>query len=186
MSAALVVAISQAFAKELDRAGLRGSGTDPEPRGILNTPGVQKIDNGAAGASLVGYGDLFRAAQALLQVNAPMPTAAIMSPRSIIKLGGLVDATGQPMRRPEMMKDVRLLATPSIPDNLPTSTAANASEIYTGDFTKVLFMMREQMSIQLLRKTFALNGQLAFVCHCRADVAITYPQALAVLTGVKP
>jgi HK97 family phage major capsid protein len=29
--------LAQSFAKEFDRAGLRGSGTAPEPRGILNT-----------------------------------------------------------------------------------------------------------------------------------------------------
>lgn len=186
MSGALTLAITQAFAKELDRAGLRGGGVNPEPRGILNTPGVQIVTNGANGAALAGYANFFTAAAALLQVNAPVPTAAIMSPRSFVKLGGLVDSTGQPLRVPGMLENVKLLATPSIPDNLATGTSNDTSEMYLGDFTRVLFMMREQMSIQLLREAFATTGQIGFLCHVRADVAVTYPQALTVVKGVRP
>ncbi|XAH21638.1 phage major capsid protein [Xylophilus sp. GW821-FHT01B05] len=186
MTAALTLAIAQAFAKELDRAGLRGSGTEPEPRGILNTPGVQVVANGANGAALAGYGGFFTATAALLGVNASVPTAAIMSPRSLVKLGGLVDSTGQPLRVPGMLENVKLLATPAIPDNITTGTSNDTSELYLGDFSRVVFMMREQMSIQLLREAFATTGQIGFMCHVRADVAVTYPQALAVVKGVRP
>jgi HK97 family phage major capsid protein len=186
MTAALTVAIAQAFAKELDRAGLRGSGTNPEPRGILNTPGIKTVANGANGAALAGFANFFTAAQELLQVNAPMPTAAIMSPRSLVKLGGLADTTGQPLRRPDMLADMRFISTPAVPDDLTVGTATNASEIYVGDFTKLVFMMREQMSIQVAKELFATTGEIGFICHVRADVAVLYPSAFAVVTGVKP
>ena len=84
---ALMQAIAQSFAKELDRVGLRGTGTAPEPRGLLNLSGIQSVTNGAAGTVLASYANLFTGTQALLEANAPMPTAAIMSPRSLIKLG---------------------------------------------------------------------------------------------------
>ena len=74
MNEALNVAIAQAFAKELDRAGLRGTGTNPEPRGILNTTGIKTVANGANGAALAGYGNFFSGVQELLGANAPMPT----------------------------------------------------------------------------------------------------------------
>lgn len=55
LEAALRIAIGQAFVKELDRVGLRGSGTAPEPRGLLNTVGVQVVNfGGANGAALAG------------------------------------------------------------------------------------------------------------------------------------
>jgi HK97 family phage major capsid protein len=78
---ALTQAIAQAFGSELDRAGLRGTGTAPEIRGLLNTANVQAVTNGAAGAVLGSYANMFAATQAILQANGPMPTAAIMSPR---------------------------------------------------------------------------------------------------------
>jgi hypothetical protein len=37
----------------------------------------------------------------------------------------------------------------------------------------------------LAKELFALNGQVGFVCHVRADVAVQYPAAFAVVTGVR-
>lgn len=95
---ALFTAIAQAFAKELDRAGLRGTGTAPEIRGILNTSGIQSVTNGANGASLAttAYANLVSAMQSIITANAPIPTAAIMSPRSMAILAGLLDTRRPP------------------------------------------------------------------------------------------
>ena len=185
MDAALNVAIAQAFAKELDRAGLRGTGTNPEPRGILNTVGIKTVSNGVNGAALAGYGNFFSGAQELLSANAPMPTAAIMSPRSLVKLGGLSDSTGQPLRRPEMLSGMTMLSTSAVPNNLTVGTSTDCSEIYIGDFTKLAFMMREQVSIQVAKEAFATTGEIGFVCHVRADVVLTHPACFAVVTGVR-
>ena len=182
----LYLAIAQAFAKELDRAGLRGSGTAPEPRGILNTSGIQPVGNGTNGAALAGYANFFSAASAILAADAPMPTAAIMSPRSLVKLGGLVDSTGQPLRVPQMLENLKFLATSQVPNNLTVGSSSDCSEIYVGDFTRLAFMFRESMSIQLLAERYADTGQVGFVCHVRADVLLQYPAAFAVVTGVRP
>lgn len=188
MSNALTIAISQAFAKEMDRAGLRGSGTNPEPRGILNTAGINSVTNGANGASLATtkFANLLTATQNLLQANAPMPTAAIMSPRSLVGLGGLVDTTGQPMNRPELLQPMNMIATSQVPNNLTVGTSNDCSEIYVGDFSTVAFMVREQLSIQLANELFAATGQIGFICHARVDVAVMRPSAISVVTGVRP
>lgn len=186
IDAGLRTAIAQAFAKELDRAGLRGSGTAPEPRGVLNTSGIQSVTNGANGTALGSYANIFSGAQAILQADAPMPSAAIMSPRSLIKLGGLVDSTNQPLRVPTMLDPVKFIATSQIPNNLTVGSSTDCSEIYVGDFSRLAFMMREQMSVQLLAERFADSGQVGFLCHVRADVVVQYPAAFAVVTGVRP
>lgn len=185
IEAALQIAIAQAFAKALDYAGLRGAGVAPEPLGIKGTAGVHEITNGANGAALAGYANFMAAIEALLNANAPMPTAAIMAPRSLVKLAGLVDTTGQPLRKPDPLINLPMIATPQIPVNLSTGTSSDTSEIYLGDFTKMYFLMRESLSIQLLREAFATTGELAFLCHVRADVVITHPAAFAVVTGVR-
>lgn len=46
-------------------------------------------------------------------------------------------------------------------------------------------MMREQMSIQVANELFAGTGEIGFICHVRADVAVMYPKAIAVVTGVR-
>jgi HK97 family phage major capsid protein len=187
LETALRTAIAQAFAKELDRAGLRGSGTAPEPRGILNTAGVQSITNGANGAPLTSYSNLISAVQAIRAADAPMPTAVIMAPRSLAKLAGLTDTTNQPLRRPPLLDTWAFIDTSAIPVNLTVGTSNDCSEIFVGDFRSVQFFFREgPVSIQLLKEAFATSGQLAFVCHARVDVGVLYPSALAVVTGVRP
>lgn len=182
---ALNVAIAQAFARELDRAGLRGTGTAPEPRGILNTVGIQAVTNGVNGLALGGYANIFSAVQAILGADSPMPLAAIMSPRSLVKLGGLLDTTNQPLRVPGLLEPVKLIATSQIPNTLTVGTSTDCSEIYIGDFSNMYFAMRESVSVQLLNELYAGTGEIGFACHLRADVVLTYPAAFAVVTGVR-
>lgn len=183
---ALYIAIAQSFARELDRVGLRGSGVAPEPRGVLNTAGIQAVPNGVNGAALTGYGNIFSAVQAILQADAPMPMAAIMSPRSLVKLGGLIDTTNQPLQVPKMLEPVKLIGTSQIPNSLTVGTSTDCSEIYVGDFTNLYFMMRESVSVQVLQELYANTGEIGFACHMRADVVVTYPSAFALVTGVRP
>lgn len=185
---ALFTAIAQAFAKELDRAGLRGSGSAPEIRGILNTSGIQPVTNGAAGASLAttAYTNFISALQSILAADGPMPTAAIMSPRSMTVLAGLLDTTSQPRRQPPILDNTKFIATSQIPNNLTVGASSDCSEIYMGDFSSVIYFMREGVSVQLLKETYAGTGEIGFACHTRVDAAATYPGALAVVTGVRP
>lgn len=182
---ALYLAIGQAFAKELDRVGLRGTGTAPEPRGILNTSGIQSVTNGTNGTALANYANIFSAVQAILQADAPLPMAAIMSPRSLVRMGGFVDTAGQPMNTPEMLKGMKMIGTSQIPNNLTVGSSTDCSEIYVGDFSRMYFAMRENISIQQLNELHAATGEVGFACHLRADVVLTYPAAFAVVTGVR-
>ena len=182
---AINAAIAQSFARALDLAGLRGSGTAPVPRGILNLAGTQSVTNSANGLALAGWSNFFSAAQLIAEANAPAPTSAIMSPRSLIKLGGLLDSTGQPARTPPMLEGLQLIATSQIPNNLTVGTSTDCSEIYVSDFSTVHFAMRESVSVQLLSELHAGTGEVGFACHVRADFVATYPAALAVITGVR-
>jgi|APLak6261699311_1056244.scaffolds.fasta_scaffold00948_2 HK97 family phage major capsid protein len=183
----LMNAISQSFAKELDRVGLRGSGTAPEPRGILNTSGIQSVTNGTDGASLAttGYSNLISSMQEILQADAPLPKATIMSPRSYATLAGLLATDNQPRMRPTVLDTWNYVATSQIPNDLTVGASTDCSEIYVADFSNFIFFMREDMSIQLLNELYAGTGEIGFVCHMRVDTALLYPSAFSVVTGVK-
>lgn len=185
---ALQMAIAQAFAKEIDRAGLRGSGAAPEPTGILNTSGIQAVGNGANGASIAttAYANFITAIQSLFAANAPKPSAFIMAPRSLTTLAGLLDTQNNARRVPPLVAEIPFLATSQIPINLTVGTSSDCSEIYGGDFTKLVYIMRERPSIMLARELYAGTGQIGFICHARLDVAVQYPAAFAAITGVRP
>lgn len=188
MQQAMSQAIAQAFAKELDRAALFGTGVAPQPLGIKGTTNVNLIANGANGASLATtkWGNFHSAVQSILEDDAPMPTAAIMSPRSRVVLGALVDANGQPLEVPPLLRNMAMLTTTQIANNQTVGTSTDASDIYVGDFTRLLFAMRERLSIQRSDHIGALNGQVVFICHARADILLTYPKAFSVVSGVRP
>ena len=97
----------------------------------------------------------------------------------------LVDTTGQPLQLPGMLQGVKLLQTSQLPINQTVGTSADCSEIYLGDFTKLCICMRESLNVQVLTETYAGNGQIGFMCHARVDLAVQYPQAFCVVSGVR-
>jgi HK97 family phage major capsid protein len=182
---ALRSAIAQAFAKEMDRAGLRGTGTAPEIRGLKNISGINTVTNGTNGASPTSYANFVSAWQEIVSDNAPAPTAAIMHPRDMAKFANLADTTGQPLRKPDLLDSMRFVQTSQIPTNLTVGTSSDTSEIYVGDFSQFVFFLREGVSVQMLNELYAATGEIGFVCHARVDVAALYPQAFALVTGVR-
>lgn len=182
---ALQTAIAAAMAKEMDRAGLRGTGTAPEIRGLLNIANVNAIGSGANGATPTNYSLLIQAWREIVSDNAPAPTAAIMHPRDMATFAGLNDAQGQPLRKPELLNSIAMYQTSQIPTNLTVGTSTNCSEIYVGDFSQFYFFMREVLTIQLAREVEANTGAVVFYCHSRVDAAAMYAQAFGVITGVR-
>jgi HK97 family phage major capsid protein len=180
--------IGQAMAVALDKAGLFGSGTAPEPRGIKNTSGIQAVTNGANGASLatLRWANLMTATQALLDANAPMPAAAIMAPRSLIGFGSLADTTNQPLQRPDTLRNLRMLTSSQIATNITTGTSTDTTDIYLGEFSRCGFVMRETISILRANELYAGTGQVAFFAHVRGDFIVEYPSAFALISGVRP
>ena len=187
MEAALRTAIGQAFAAELDRTGLLGTGVDPQPKGILNTSGVQQVASGTNGTALgtLKFSGVLDGFEKILAANAPVPTAVIASPRTIVGFGKLADSTGQPLRRPPLLENMQFLASSQIPNNLTVGSSSDCSLAFVGDFRNLTFILRENVSVQVLREVFAGTGEIGFACHVRADIALPYPQALAVVAGIR-
>lgn len=186
LETALRTAIAQAFAKELDRAGLRGTGTAPEIRGLLNIVGVNAVNMALPnGAALTNYSKLINASRLIKEANAPAPNTAIVSTREDETIALFADTTGQPLRRPDALADWKFLTSSQIPVNLTVGTSTDCSEIYVGDFGMFSYFIREGISVQLLNELYAATGEVGFVCHTRVDVAAMYPKAFAVITGVR-
>lgn len=186
MDQALSTVMSQAFAKEIDRAGLMGSGTAPEITGVLNNVGVQTYDMGTNGAQLTNYSPIIKARTLLANVNAPMPNAVITSTREAETFDLLVDTLGQPLRRPDALQSMQFESTSQITTTDTHGTATNASNMYLGKWHLATFYMREQLSIFKLDQLYAETGAIGFACHARLDLALAYPQAFAVIKGVTP
>ncbi|WHZ20697.1 MAG: hypothetical protein OJF55_002846 [Rhodanobacteraceae bacterium] len=185
MDRALRDVMAQAFALELDRVGLVGSGTAPEPLGLANTAGVNAVSNGTNGAKLADYSNILSGIEAILGANGPLPTAAIMAPRTLVDFSGLADTLGQPLNKPSLVSPMQFLQTSQVGITDTVGTSTDCSRIYIGDFSRCAFVMREALSLQVLREAYAKTGELAFLAHVRGDFVVQYPKAFAIVSGVR-
>lgn len=186
IDAALMQAFAGAMAGEVDRVALFGSGTAPEPRGLMNTAGVSTVDMGANGAAITGYGKMLDAVYELENANAGQASAWVMAPRTSRALNGLTDTTGQPLNAPKVISDIPRLVSTVVPVNQTHGTATNASSIIVGDFSQLLIGVRTQLRIEVLREAFASTMEYAFLAHLRADIAVAQPKGFAIIKGVTP
>jgi HK97 family phage major capsid protein/HK97 family phage prohead protease len=161
-----------AFAVEVDRVALRGTGTAPEPRGITNTTNVNSI---AGGGPQTSYDKLCDAVGAILADNAPMPTAAVMSPAIFVQLAKLKEtSTTAPLARPPLLDGITFSPTTGMPD----TTAI------VGGFTSLLLGVRSSLRVEVLRERYGEFLQVGFLGHLRMDVALEHPEAFAQITGL--
>jgi HK97 family phage major capsid protein len=168
---------------ELDRAALRGTGTPPEPRGIVNQTGVTITTHGANGTVISNYDWWLDAAGAVLASNFT-PNAHIVAPRSVTSLAKLKEATTNAYLDPPSSL-LPLLPTKQVPINLTVGTSTDCSEIYTGQWNQCWIGLRTGFSLRFLQERFADTGQYAFLASLRADVQLAQPAAFVVDTGIR-
>jgi HK97 family phage major capsid protein len=179
-------AFAAAFAQELDRVALFGSGTNPEPLGVVNTPGIQTYTLAADGAPVTSYAPIVRARGMMLAANTNEPTAAIMAPRTATAFEELTDTTGQPLQRPRSIENLPFLPTTLTPVDDEHGEAENASRVIVGDFSNLWIGVRTGFRIEVLREHFADTMTVAFLAHLRADIQVTHPAAFVDIPGFVP
>jgi HK97 family phage major capsid protein len=177
--------IAGAMAVEMDRVALRGTGTDPEPRGVRNTTGVTVTSLGANGAAPT-WDQLARAAGAVRAANF-QPTAAIHHPRTETDLTLTKSTDGQYLQPPASLAGVTRLDTTTVPVDLTKGTAAGvASEGYVGAWSELLLGIRTDLQIRPLQERYLDTGEFGFFAYLRMDVQVAHPEAFVVLDGFTP
>jgi HK97 family phage major capsid protein len=172
------------IALELDRVALRGTGTAPEPRGVLNQSGITTTTHGANGSAITNY-DFWLDAKGVVMGNNFEPNAHIVAPRSVTSLSKLKEATTNAYLQPpaNMLPN---LATKQVPINLTVGTSTDCSEIYTAQWDQLMVGIRTDLRLEFLRERFLSdNLQYAFLAYLRADVQLAQPTAFVVDTGVR-
>jgi HK97 family phage major capsid protein len=196
IDAMLATAIAGKFAIELDRVCLVGSGTAPEPRGIINTVGIAQRYMGANGAAIADHGFLLDLREDLETANAS-PTAYIWHPRTARAVASLSATDGQWIGVPDWVlgtgpladRDVPaalVMSTTSLPINQTRGTANNASSAIAGNFTSLIIGLREQARVEVVPGLGAGNGQVNLVVHARADCSVVRATDFAVMSGIIP
>jgi HK97 family phage major capsid protein len=180
--------IARAFAGqmavELDRVALLGTGTAPEPRGVLNQSGVTLTAHGANGTAITNY-DWWLDAKGTVLAGNFEPNAHIQAPRSSTSLSKLKEATTNAYLAPPAGM-LPMLTTKSVPINVTVGTSTDTSYILTADWSNLLVGIRTDFTLRFLGERYlADNLQYAFLAYLRADVQLAQPSAFVVDTGVR-
>jgi HK97 family phage major capsid protein len=172
------------MAVELDRVALLGTGTPPEPRGVLNQSGITSTAHGAAGSVITNF-DWWLDAIGAVRAAGFEPNAHIQAPRSSTSLSKLKEATTNAYMAPPAGL-LPMYTTKSIPINLTVGASTDTSLVFTADWSNLLVGVRTDFTLRFLGERYlADNLQYAFLAYLRADVQIAQPTAFVVDTGVR-
>jgi HK97 family phage major capsid protein len=181
---ALQISIAAAFAQELDRVALLGSGTPPVPKGLVNIAGIGSYSMGTNGAVLSNYDPFVQALGILRGANAQDPTACILNPRSDLELNLLKDSQNRPLGRPKAIENLPFLVTSKLPINETQGSANTACHAFMGNFDEMIIGMRAALRIEFLREMYAGNLNYGFLAYLRADVAVKHAASFCSIVGI--
>lgn len=180
--------IVSALAVKLDYAGLRGSGTPPEPKGVRNQSGITVQALGAGnGATPTDWSPQINAVGAVQALNFE-PNASIHSARTAKTFASLKDTTNQPLAPPSYLDGLSNLVSNQIPGNLTVGSSNDCSELFIGQWDQLLIGIRPQLGarVRQLNEKYSDTMEVAVQAWLRADVQLSHAEAFAVVTGVRP
>jgi HK97 family phage major capsid protein len=177
--------LADAFASEVDRVGLVGSG-GAQPSGLFGTSGISTVSMGTNGAALTNYDPFVDVLAALWGANVPQVTGLIYAPRTAGSIAKLKATDNQPLQAPAEVAAVPRFITSGIPINQTQGSASNASCALSGNFGDCLIGVRHGFTLEAYPGPGAANFQIHFLAHLRVDFAFARPAAFARIIGIIP
>jgi HK97 family phage major capsid protein len=172
------------MAVELDRVALLGTGTPPEPRGVLNQSGVTATAHGANGTAITNY-DWWLDAIGAVRAAGFEPNAHIQAPRSSTSLSKLKETSTLAYLAPPAGL-LPMLTTKSVPITLTTGTSTDTSYVFTADWSNLMIGIRTDFNLRFLGERYLADSlTYAFLAYLRADVQVAQPTAFVVDSGVR-
>ncbi|MGE6739669.1 phage major capsid protein [Allorhizobium pseudoryzae] len=162
------------LAQALDLAAINGSGTAPEPKGVLNTSGVTKV------TTETDFSDTTANLIAELELDDVTGTAAFLTNPTVMKsVRKLKDADGHVMPTAELFHNQRVEVSTQVPTTIGASDDKSAliygqwAELYLGYWSAV------DILINPYHPDVASNGGALLHAFLDADVAVRHPKAFA-------
>lgn len=168
------------LAQELDRAAINGTGTAPEPLGVLNTAGVEELTELP---NFIGFSEAMSDLIAALELDDVTGTAAFLThPRVTGSARKIKDADGHVIAQSELFHGGRVEVSTQVPVDLGAGDDKSAviygqwGELYMGYWSAV------DILINPYHPDVASNGGALLHAFLDADVAVRHSQAFAFVT----
>ncbi|HEY0741809.1 MAG TPA: phage major capsid protein [Chryseosolibacter sp.] len=182
---ALFASLTGSLGSEIDRAGLVGSGSGQEPKGIFNYSSPSLYSMGTNGAHLDNYDPFIDCIQEMLENNCEIPTHAIYAPRTWATAAKLKDANNASLALPDALKNIKWLQSSKIPVNQTQGSASDASPVFLGGFQNLYAGIR--LNIQIIPATdkVGTNYQFGFLAVARMDWQPRREADFGLIKGIK-
>lgn len=177
--------VAQAMALELDRVALVGTGTAPQPRGLLNVSGINDVTSVGTPADYSKFLDaIFECRLDNFEPNAIIHS--VRTAKTLAKLYTGLSGDKTPLAMPADYANLLRLSSNQIPVNLGTAPNDNRSVSFVGDFTQMMIGLRQNIIVEVSNSasdTFE-KDQVMLRATWRGDVAVTRASAFCLMSGI--
>lgn len=178
--------LATVIALAIDLAGINGSGSSNQPRGILNTSGIGSEVGGTNGAAPV-WDNIVNMETTAAAANADIGSLGYLTnPKVRGKLKRtqrFATTNGDPVwEKDNTMNGYRSVASNQVPSNLTKGTASGiCSAIIFGNFADLLVGMWSGLDLMIDPYTSSTTGTVRVVALQDVDVAVRHPESFVAM-----
>jgi HK97 family phage major capsid protein len=178
--------LMMATALEVDRTGINGSGSSPEPRGILNVVGIGSVALGDNG-DVPSYENIIALLKEVEIDNADMGVLGFLTnPQAKARLMVTKTDAGSGLfvwdkSQPTNLIGYNARVTTQVPSTLTKGTGTGLSAMIYGDFSSLIIGQWGGLDLIVDPYTLATYGYVRVVIHSFWDMAVKHAQSFAAI-----
>ena len=176
--------MARVLALKLDEVIINGSGSAPEPRGILNTSGIGSVAMATNGAAPT-YAKLVDLIKEVAVDNADENAIFLMNPQTeaFLRKTAKVSSTDSVMiLEDDSIAGRQVVVSAKVPADLTKGTGTGLSAILYGNFNDVVYASFGGLELVIDPYSNLNKGMIRLAAFLESDVAIRHPESFAAIT----
>ena len=168
----------------LDAAAINGTGVAPQPRGILNTPGIGTNPLGTNGGAL-SYDAITDLMGTIADANATA-SGFLTNTRVFRASAKLKDTSNKPFGTAAVFQGARVELSNLVPSNLTKGTGTNLSALIYGNWADLMIGVWSELDILVnpyLGGSYE-RGNVSIRAMMTVDVAVRHPESFAAIKDI--
>lgn len=174
-------------ARKVEHAAIAGSGTDPEPLGILSTPGIGSVMLGENG-EVPSYDSLIKLLLKVSTENADFGNLGFLTNhKAAAKLALTRTDAGAgifALNMDSLINRDNFQISTQVPSNLTKGTGSNLSALIYGNFADLVICQWGGLAVTVDPYTDAVAGYVRLIINSYWDVAIRHEQSFAAISDM--
>lgn len=177
--------LAKTLGLELDRVAINGSGTDPEPEGILNVSGIGSVSCGSPDGGAPTWGDIVDLESEVANDNAAVGNLAYITNTKVrgkLKQTEKASGTAQFIWDGTTMNGYQTLVTNQVPSNLAEGASGNVlSAIIYGNLSDLIVALWSGLDLMVDPYALSKSGGVRVIALQDVDMAVRHAESFAAI-----